>query len=29
MYDEFQTVKHYSFIVGDKKAMIALPEVKI
>jgi len=29
MYDGFQTVKHYSFIVGDKKAMIALPEVKI
>ncbi len=29
MYDDFQTIKPYSFIVGNKKSMIALPEVKI
>ncbi len=29
MYDDFQTIKPYSFIVGEKKAMINLPEVKI
>ena len=29
MYDDFQTIKPYSFIVGEKKAMVTLPEVKI
>jgi small subunit ribosomal protein S4e len=29
IYKDFQTIKSYSFVVGDKKAMIALPEVKI
>ena len=29
MYQDFQTIKSYSFVVGDKKAIIALPEVKI
>jgi ribosomal protein S4E len=29
MYDEFQTIKTYSFVVGEKKAMVSLPEVKI
>ena len=29
MYDEFQTIKPYSFVVGEKKAMVALPEVKV
>lgn len=29
MYKDFQTIKPYSFVVGDKKAMIALPEVKV
>ena len=29
MYDDFQTIKTYSFVVGEKKAMIALPEVKV
>ena len=29
MYDDFQTIKPYSFIVGEKKAMITLPEVKV
>ena len=29
MYKEFQTIRPYSFIVGDKKAMIALPEAKV
>ena len=29
MYDNFQTIRPYSFIVGNKKAMISLPEVKI
>ena len=29
MYDNFQTIKPYSFIVGEKKAMVTLPEVKI
>ena len=28
-YEKFQTIKPYSFIVGEKKAMIALPEVKV
>lgn len=28
-YDGFQTIKPYTFIVGDKKAMVSLPEVKI
>ncbi|MED6305539.1 MAG: 30S ribosomal protein S4e [Candidatus Thermoplasmatota archaeon] len=29
MYKEFQTIRPYSFVVGDKKAIIALPEVKV
>ena len=29
IYKDFQTIKSYSFVVGDKKAMIALPEVKV
>ena len=29
IYKDFQTIKPYSFVIGDKKAMIALPEVKI
>mgnify|MGYP006088869869 FL=1 len=29
MYDDFQTIKPYSFVVGEKKAMVTLPEVKI
>ena len=29
MYDSFQTIKPYSFVVGDKKAMVTLPEVKV
>jgi len=29
MYQDFQTIKSYSFVVGDKKAIIALPEVKV
>ena len=29
IYKNFQTIKPYSFVVGDKKAMIALPEVKV
>jgi ribosomal protein S4E len=29
MYQDFQTIKSYSFVIGDKKAIIALPEVKI
>ena len=29
MYDDFQTIKPYSFIVGEKKAMVTLPEVKV
>ena len=29
MYKEFQTIRPYSFVVGDTKAIIALPEVKI
>lgn len=29
MYDDFQTIKPYSFIVGEKKAIITLPEVKV
>ena len=29
IYKDFQTIKPYSFVVGDKKAMIALPEVKV
>ena len=28
-YQDFQTIKSYSFVVGDKKAIIALPEVKV
>ena len=29
MYDDFQTIKPYSFVVGEKKAMITIPEVKV
>ena len=29
MYDEFQTIKSYTFVVGEKKAMVSLPEVKV
>ena len=29
IYKDFQTIKSYAFVVGDKKAMIALPEVKV
>lgn len=29
IYKDFQTIKPYSFVIGDKKAMIALPEVKV
>jgi small subunit ribosomal protein S4e len=29
IYKDFQTIKSYSFVIGDKKAMIALPEVKV
>jgi len=29
MYDGFQTIKDYTFVVGDKKAMVSLPEVKV
>ena len=29
MYDGFQTIRPYSFIVGEKKAMVSLPEVKV
>jgi len=29
MYDDFQTIKPYSFVVGDKKALVTLPEVKL
>ena len=29
MYNDFQTIKPYSFIVGEKKAMVTLPEVKV
>jgi len=29
MYDDFQTIKPYSFVIGEKKAMITLPEVKV
>jgi len=29
IYKDFQTIKPYSFVVGNKKAMIALPEVKV
>ena len=29
IYKDFQTIKSYSFVVGDKKAMNALPEVKV
>jgi small subunit ribosomal protein S4e len=29
MYDGFQTIKSYSFVVGDKKSLITLPEVKL
>ncbi len=29
MYENFQTIRPYSFVVGEKKAMISLPEVKV
>ena len=29
MYDDFQTIRPYSFVVGEKKAMVSLPEVKL
>lgn len=29
MYKDFQTITPYTFVVGDKKAMVALPEVKV
>ena len=29
MYEDFQTIRPYSFIVGEKKAMVSLPEVKV
>tara|TARA_B100000959_G_C14877477_1_gene581056 strand:+ start:357 stop:1061 length:705 start_codon:yes stop_codon:yes gene_type:complete len=29
MYENFQTIRPYSFIVGEKKAMVSLPEVKV
>ena len=29
MYEDYQTIKSYSFVVGDKKALIALPEAKL
>ena len=29
MYDEFQTIKPYTFVVGEKKSMVTLPEVKV
>ena len=29
IYKDFRTIKSYAFVVGDKKAMIALPEVKV
>ena len=29
MYKDFQTIKSYSFVVGDKKAIVTLPEVKV
>ena len=29
MYENFQTIRPYSFIVGEKKAMISLPEAKV
>jgi small subunit ribosomal protein S4e len=29
MYKDFQTIKPYTFIVGDKKAIVGLPEVKV
>jgi small subunit ribosomal protein S4e len=29
MYDGFQTIKSYSFVVGDKKSLVNLPEVKL
>ena len=29
MYEDFQTIKSYSFVVGDKKALVTLPEVKL
>ena len=29
MYDGFQTIRPYSFVVGEKKAMVSLPEVKV
>ena len=29
MYDGFQTIRPYSFIVGEKKAIVSLPEVKL
>ena len=29
MYDGFQSIRPYSFVVGEKKAMVSLPEVKV
>jgi small subunit ribosomal protein S4e len=29
MYEDYQTIKEYSFVVGDKKALVTLPEVKL
>ena len=29
MYEGFQTIRPYSFIVGEKKSMVSLPEVKV
>ena len=29
MYDGFQTIKSYSFVVGDKKSLVNLPEAKL
>ena len=29
MYENFQTIRPYSFVVGEKKAMVSLPEVKL
>ena len=29
MYEDFKTIKSYSFVVGDKKALVTLPEVKL
>jgi ribosomal protein S4E len=29
MYDGFQTIKSYSFVVGEKKSLVNLPEAKL